>query len=268
MNFVRSRILQRSPVYGTFAAIPHPMAVEICALSGHDLICIDWEHSQIDRGGIENLVRAANVHDVPAFIRLPSHAPEHVATALDAGAAGLLVPRVSTARQAREIVSATRYPPLGERGVGPGRASGYGKHLSDKFLNLSNEGICVAVQIETATAVDNIEEIVAVEGIDMFFVGPGDLAVSLGAFGTDKTDRLEQAVKRVALAAANAKRSAGIFTQDVASADAWAKYGFSTFIIGSDASILANALWDRMANRQSPGNKPASSSHRPAHLKG
>lgn len=249
MNFVRSRILQRSPVYGTFAAIPHPMAVEICALSGHDLICIDWEHSQIDRGMIENLVRAANVHGVPAFIRLPSHAAEHVATALDAGAAGILVPRVSTAQQARELVAATRYPPLGDRGVGPGRASGYGKYLGDKFLDVSNEEICLSVQIETAAGVDNIEEIVAVDGIDMFFVGPGDLAVSLGAFG-DNADRLEQAVKRIARAAANAKRSAGIFTPDIASANVWAAYGFSTFIVGSDASALAEALRDRAGEQR------------------
>ncbi|MCF1741072.1 HpcH/HpaI aldolase family protein [Paradevosia shaoguanensis] len=241
MKSIRSRILERSPVIGTFAAIPHPMAVEICALSGHDFLCIDWEHSQIDRGEMENLIRAADVHNVPALVRLPSHAAEHVATVLDAGAAGILVPRVSTAEQARELVAATRYPPLGERGVGPSRASNYGARLSADFLTAKNREICLAVQIETAQALNNIEEIVAVDGIDLFFVGPGDLAVSLGVLGARSTE-LERAIETIAAAAKAAGRSIGIFVQDAAGAAVWKQRGFSTFIVGSDATTLAGAL--------------------------
>src|SRR5436190_23781429 len=85
---------------GTFAAIPHPVAVEVTAQSGLDFICIDWEHAQIARDTIENLVRAADVHGVPAIVRVPGHGPEAIAAALDSGARGVLVPRVSTAAQA------------------------------------------------------------------------------------------------------------------------------------------------------------------------
>jgi 4-hydroxy-2-oxoheptanedioate aldolase len=148
---------------------------------------------------------------------------------------------VSTAEQARELVAATRYPPLGERGVGPSRASNYGARLSADFLTAKNREICLAVQIETAQALNNIEQIVAVDGIDLFFVGPGDLAVSLGVLGARSTE-LERAIETIAAAAKAAGRSIGIFVQDAAGAAVWKRRGFSTFIVGSDATSLAGAL--------------------------
>ena len=162
---------------GTFAAIPHPVAVEVVAQSGPDFLCTDWEHAQIGRDTIENLVRAADIHKVPAMVRVPGHAPEAIAAALDSGAAGVLVPRVSTAEQARAVVKASRYPPQGERGVGPGRAASYGYRIFD-YLGRANAEILVAVQVETAEGFANAAEIAATDGVDLVFVGPGDLSVS------------------------------------------------------------------------------------------
>ena len=119
MSDFREKCIGKARLIGTFAAIPHPVAVEVTAQSGLDFLCIDWEHAQIARDTIENLVRAADVHRVPAMVRVPGHAPEAIAAALDSGARGVLVPRVSTAAQAEPAVKAARYPPLGERGVGP-----------------------------------------------------------------------------------------------------------------------------------------------------
>lgn len=140
MTGFRKKCIGFDRAIGTFCAIPHPVAVEVIATAGFDFLCIDWEHSQIGRERIEDLVRAADVHGTPAMVRVPGHAPEWIAAALDAGAAGVLVPRISTAAQAKAAVSATRYPPLGERGVGPGRASGYGYRIPD-YLASANESL-------------------------------------------------------------------------------------------------------------------------------
>jgi len=180
MQDFRGRCTGGEVTIGTFAAIPHPVAIEVTAASGVDFICIDWEHAQIGRERIEDLVRAADVHGVPAMVRVPGHEPESIAAVLDAGAAGVLVPRVSTAEQARAAVQATRYPPVGARGVGPGRAAAYGYRIPD-YLASANENLLLAIQVETAEGLANIDAIAAVDGVDVIFIGPGDLSVSIDA---------------------------------------------------------------------------------------
>lgn len=236
---------------GTFCAIPHPVAIEVTAASGLDFLCIDWEHSQIDRERIEDLVRASDVHGVPAMVRVPGHAPESIAAALDAGARGVLVPRVGTADQARQAVEATRYPPHGTRGVGPGRAAGYGYGIPD-YLARANDTICLAVQVETAEGLANIEDIAQVEGIDVIFIGPGDLSVSLGAMGPAGKDRLHQAIDQIAARSLAAGKAVGIFRPDATDAGEWAAKGISFFVLASDTMFMgasaANAASDMRNN--------------------
>ena len=163
MSEFRQKCIGKTSLVGSFAAIPHPVAVEVMALAGLDFLCIDWEHAQIARDTIEAMVRASDVHRVPAMVRVPGHAPEAIQAALDSGAQGVLVPRVSTAAQAAMAVKFSRYPPLGERGVGPGRAAGYGYRIPE-YLAAANDRIVVAVQVETSEGLANIEAIAAVDG--------------------------------------------------------------------------------------------------------
>ena len=213
MTDFRERCIGKANLVGTFAAIPHPVAIEVMAQSGPDFLCIDWEHAQIARDTIENMVRAADVHRVPAMVRVPGHAPEAIAAALDSGARGVLVPRVSTAAQAAAVVKASRYPPQGERGVGPGRAAGYGYRIFD-YLADANAEVVVAVQVETAEGLANADEIAATEGVDVVFVGPGDLSVSIDAIGPAGADRLAQAIETDHRAALAQARSPASFAQD------------------------------------------------------
>ena len=113
----RQKCIGKTSLVGSFAAIPHPVAIEVMALSGLDFLCIDWEHAQISRDMIETMVRAADVHRVPAMVRVTGHAPEAIQAALDSGAQGVLVPRVSTAAQAAMAVKASRYPPQDRKSV-------------------------------------------------------------------------------------------------------------------------------------------------------
>ncbi|MET0170850.1 MAG: aldolase/citrate lyase family protein [Agrobacterium vaccinii] len=241
MSDFRKACLGQKRLIGTFAAIPHPVAIEVVAAAGPDFICIDAEHSQIGRELIENLIRAADVHRVPAMVRVPGHAPESIAGVLDAGAAGVLVPRVSTAAHAKAAVAATRYPPVGERGVGPGRAAGYGYRIPD-YLKRANESLVLAIQIETAEGLANVEEIVAVEGIDVIFIGPGDLSVSINALGPEGAARLEAAILTITQAAIKAGKTVGIFRPSPDDLAKWSQAGISFYLLASDTMFLGASL--------------------------
>lgn len=241
MHDFRGRCTGGQTVVGTFAAIPHPVAVEVTAAAGVDFICIDWEHAQIGRERIEDLVRAADLHGVPAMVRVPGHAPESIAAALDAGAAGILVPRVSTAEQARAAVQATRYPPMGARGVGPGRAAAYGYRIPD-YLAAANNSLLLAVQVETAEGLANIDAIAAVDGIDVIFIGPGDLSVSIDAMGPAGAKKLNAAIETIAKAAIHAGRTVGIFRPSPDDIGKWIQSSIRFFILASDTMFLGAAV--------------------------
>jgi 4-hydroxy-2-oxoheptanedioate aldolase len=237
MSGFREKCMGKTGLVGSFAAIPHPVAVEVMAQSGLDFLCIDWEHAQISRDMIEAMVRAADVHRVPAMVRVPGHAPEAIQAALDSGAQGVLVPRVSTAGQAAMAVKASRYPPLGERGVGPGRAAGYGYRIPE-YLAGANDRIVVALQVETAEGLANIDAIASVAGVDVIFVGPGDLSVSIDAIGPQGADRLDAAIRRVIGSAIAHGRTAGIFCASPEHVGRWAAIGASFFMLASDTMFL------------------------------
>jgi len=241
MQDFRGRCTDGATTVGTFAAIPHPVAIEVTAAAGVDFICIDWEHAQISRERIEDLVRAADVHGVPAMVRVPGHAPEAIAAVLDAGAAGVLVPRVSTADQARAAVQATRYPPIGARGVGPGRAAAYGYRIPD-YLSAANKQLLLAIQVETAEGLSNIDAIAAVDGVDVIFIGPGDLSVSIDAMGPAGAKKLNEAIEKIAKAAIHAGRTAGIFRPSPDDIGTWAKTGIRFFILASDTMFLGASV--------------------------
>ena len=237
MSEFRQKCIGKQSLVGSFAAIPHAVAVEVMAQSGLDFLCIDWEHAQISRDTIENMIRAADLHRVPAMVRVPGHQPEAIAAALDSGAQGVLVPRISTAAQALAAVRACRYPPQGERGVGPGRAAGYGYRIPE-YIADANARTVVAVQVETAEGLANIEAIAAVDGIDVIFVGPGDLSVSIDAIGAKDADKLNAAIRTIIGAAIAHDRTAGIFCASPQPVGHWAAIGASFVILASDTMFL------------------------------
>ena len=229
---LRNRLTQGG-MRGAFLGLPFPAVAEIVCATGPDFVCIDGEHSAIRGEALANLLRACALHGVPALVRVPDLLPHLIAEVLDAGAAGILVPRVSSAAEAARAVAATRFPPHGVRGVGPGRAAGYGYRIADL---LAAPAPFVAVQIETVEAVAAAAEILAVPGLDLGFIGPGDLGVSLAAAGQPMT--VEDAVDRVIAAAAGVPL--GIFAPDRAAGDRWLAR-MPLVIQGSDAMLLGGA---------------------------
>ena len=224
MDDFRQRCVGGSRLVGTFLEIPHPVAMEVTARAGPDFVCIDWEHAQIARDGIENLVRAADLHGVPALVRVPGHGEEAIAAALDSGARGILVPRVSSGPEALSCVRAARYPPEGERGVGPGRASAYGYRISD-YLAEANAKVFVAVQVETAGALANVGEIAATDGVDVVFVGPAIFPYRSARSGRPAPAASTEAVEAIIAAALAAGKTAGIFCASPEDVARWAASG-------------------------------------------
>lgn len=225
---------------GPFLSVPAPMVVEIACASGPDFVCIDMEHGPIPSDTGENMVRAAAVHGVPALVRVPGAEPVAIGQALDWGATGVLVPRVNSAAEAQAAVHAARFPPEGHRGAGPGRSSGYGRNISEAIAAGRRDTV-VALQIETVAALDHLEAIAAVPGVDLLFIGPGDLGLGLHAAG--RGDALPDAIDHILSVCAGMGRAAGLFAMTM---DGLTPYRgrIALGIVGSDATILV-AGFDR-----------------------
>ena len=181
---VRARLNSGEPVIGSWLNSGSPIIGELMANAGFDFITVDAEHSAVDLGETQLIfqaIRSGNPR-TEAFVRL--HGVDYALTKryLDAGATGIIAPLVVSADQARLIIQACKYPPLGKRGVGFCRANKYGMDVEAHYKS-ANEEILVAVQIEDVEAVANIDDILAVEGIDAAFIGPYDLSASMGITG-------------------------------------------------------------------------------------
>lgn len=184
MNNLRETLLADKPVVGTWLNTGSPIVAELMAAAGFDFICVDVEHSAVDLPQTQQLfqaIRSGN-SECAAIVRLHGVDYALVKRYLDAGARGVIAPLVRTKEEAELLVEATKYPPEGLRGVGFCRANDYGMRLADECKK-ANEEILLAVQIEHIEAVDNINEILSVDGIDAVFIGPYDLSASMGLTG-------------------------------------------------------------------------------------
>ena len=178
-NHVRQKLSQGSPVIGTFVGLQSANVAELMGHSGFDFVVIETEHNALDSAEIEHVLMAVGNTEAIPIVRIPSSDKVFIQKALDIGAMGIVVPSVKSAEEARNIVSATRFPPLGTRSWGPLRASKYTFDNEDYFKN-ANDNILIVLIVETVDAVNNLEQIADVPGIDVLFLGPWDMCLSLG----------------------------------------------------------------------------------------
>lgn len=172
---------QNSPIVGCFVPIPSAMTVEVCARVGFEYILIDAEHGPNDSESAYNMILAAERHGSAPLVRVPMNHPQVILRYLDLGAQGVMIPQVMNAEQAEAAVQAVRYFPEGRRGIAGTRASGWtiNQPLSE-FAKSANEHTLAIIQVEHINAVENLDEIIKVPGIDVLFIGPNDLAQSMG----------------------------------------------------------------------------------------
>jgi 2-keto-3-deoxy-L-rhamnonate aldolase RhmA len=197
---------------------------------------------------VENMVRAADAAkgETPTVVRVPWNDPVRVKRVLDIGVDGVMVPMVETADEASELVSATRYPPEGKRGIAAGRAADYGLHF-EEYVHKADGSILTIVQIETEAGLANVDEIAAVNGVDALFVGPADLSGSLGVFGEWESDRLVDAIEDVVAAAREADTPVGTLTLERTDITVRIEQGFDFLIVGKDTATLVAANREALA---------------------
>lgn len=179
---VKGRLTLRQLTLGSWVTLAHPAVAEIMAQAGFDWLVIDLEHSVISLREAEDLIRVIESEGVAPLVRLTSNSPDQAKRVMDAGARGVVVPMVTTAEDAERAVRAVKYPPTGTRGVGLARAQGYGTRFAEYASSINARSIVVA-QIEHVDAVNRLEEILAVPGIDATIIGPYDLSASMGKPG-------------------------------------------------------------------------------------
>ena len=208
-NKFRKALLNKKLTFGAWMQIGHPAIAEIFARAGFDWICVDLEHGAIEIETMTNIFRTIDAFDCVPIARLPLNDPVWIHRTLDAGAHGLIIPMVKTAAEAEKAVSEAKYSPQGVRGYGFSRANMHGIDF-DNCINTANEEIAMIMQIEHAEAIENMDEIVKVDGVDGLFIGPLDLSGSMGITGQlDHPDMLN-ALKKYKEVSKKANKSYGM----------------------------------------------------------
>ncbi|MGR8948739.1 MAG: HpcH/HpaI aldolase family protein [Gammaproteobacteria bacterium] len=231
------RLAAHEKLLGTIVALNSPAVAELVSQFSFDWIFIDAEHGALPIDGIENLVRACKK---PALVRIADHSEKAVKQALEVGAQGVIVPQVNSAETAAAIVSYAKYPPLGRRGVGVGRANGYGMAFAD-YLQSANDETVVVAQIEHIDAVENVNEIISTENLSAVLIGPNDLAASMNLLGQTEHHEVLAAIDKVRTACVNQGMPLGIFHGDPVKAIEYGQNDFSLIACGVDSIVLGNA---------------------------
>jgi 2-dehydro-3-deoxyglucarate aldolase len=234
----RARLQSREVLVGPMITLSSPEVTELLAGVGFDWLFIDTEHTPIEPPQVHALLQAAG--STPCLIRLPSSEPTPIAKALDVGAAGIIVPQVNSAEQARHIVDCAKYAPAGRRGRGLGRAHRYGLKLAE-YSETANDTVAVIVQAEHRDAVNNIESIVNVEGLDAVLVGPYDLASSLGRPGDVGHAEVREAIERVGTVCLNRGLPCGMVGLSAEAIRPYIDLGFTLIVVGIDVLLLGDA---------------------------
>ena len=196
IGMLRNRIRSRALTLGSWITLGHPAIAEIMARAGFDWLVVDLEHSVISIDVAGDLIRTIDLCGVSPLVRLTSNDPDQIKRVMDAGAHGIVVPSVNSPAEAAKAVAATRYAPRGTRGVGLGRAQAYGIGFQD-YLKWQGEGPVVIVMIEHKEAIDQLEKILTVPGVDGFLIGPYDLSCSLGIPGQFEQAEFISALTRI-----------------------------------------------------------------------
>lgn len=232
------RLNEGRPLMGLWQALACPYSADICARLGFDWLLFDGEHSPNTAQTLLGQLQAVAPHEVEPIARVPSGDPVAIKQYLDLGFRTILVPMVDSAAQATAVVAATRYPPRGIRGVASAtsRAANFG--LDPGYLGSADEGLTVIVQIESATALVNVEAIAAVDGVDALFIGPGDLAASLGHLGAPTHPEVSQAIATAKAAITRLGKPVGIFGLSVEDVRIRAAEGFAFISAGTDVGLL------------------------------
>jgi 2-keto-3-deoxy-L-rhamnonate aldolase RhmA len=241
-NRTKERLRQGKTVLGTWLEeMRSPAVAQLWAAAGLDFLIVDMEHGSFNLETLADVVRMARLVEITPIVRIPDLAWERVGRILDAGAQGLMLPRVETVDQARAFVDYLKYPPAGQRGM----ASGMGNTdfqwvTTPEYIAHANAATLVIIQIETKTAVANLGELLQVPGIDVLFIGPEDLSISLGYAGQQGHPTVQATISQIIEQVGQSGRAPGIHTSDPGQIGPLHSQGVRFIAYGSDIELLYN----------------------------
>jgi 2-keto-3-deoxy-L-rhamnonate aldolase RhmA len=240
---LRKRILAGEYVYGTMIQQARdPGAPSIYAAAGFDFVFIDMEHGNYSMETVADLIRGAKSAGIAPMIRVPYLETHFISRVLDAGAEGIMVPMTSRREQAETIVRYSKYTPIGQRGFGAQTGQTDYKLLKAlESMKEANEHTVIIVQIETREAIENIDAILSVEGIDVGLIGPNDLSISLGIPDQMGSDVLNKAIDKVVETAKKRGKATGIHIANIEAIKTWRAKGMTVLAYSTDISFQYNA---------------------------
>ena len=261
-NSLRQRLMSSEPFLAFFSIIPATEIVELAALSGFDGIILDTEHGSYGTERLPSLILAARACNIFPIVRVRCNDPSLIGAALDAGAAGVLVPQISSIQEARQAVHAARFAPQGTRGANPWvRAGRYG--TMPRWFDTANDDTAILLMIEGAGGLASLDEIMQLPDLDGIFLGPVDLSHALGVPGQIDHAVVRDAVSSTVRRAANAGLAAAVFAPTAAQAKDWLACGASFAAVGVDTSHIGQAL-ERVVTGIRPAKRTAKFTTAPA----
>ncbi|MBF0594185.1 MAG: 2,4-dihydroxyhept-2-ene-1,7-dioic acid aldolase [Candidatus Omnitrophica bacterium] len=237
---------------GSWLTIANAAVVEIMAACGFDWMVVDMEHSPIGIAQAEEMIRIVHLYGLPVLVRVGENSPNLIKRVLDCGASGVVVPMVNSSAEARKAVAAARYPVGGFRGVGLARAQAYGKAFSE-YHAWARANVSVVIQVEHIDAVNDLEQIVAVEGLSGVIIGPYDLSASMGHPGKFDHPDVREAFRRIAAVMKGSRIPFGFHVVDPDPGIASRKFaeGYSFLAFGVDFVYLGKSCEEKLAQLRS-----------------
>lgn len=246
---LNEKIARKEPVIGAHISLADISVTEMLGDMGNEFVWIDWEHSALDRQQIQGHLIAARAAGIAAFVRIPWNDPVLAKPILEMGPDGIVFPMIRTAGEAGNAVASSTYPPKGIRGFGPRRANDYGMTGNDYYLAQVESGFWRIMQIEHVEAVKNLDEILAVDGVDTIVVGPNDLSGSIGLLGQVRHPEVMKLLDEIAEKCNKANKpfgtSIGYNRQNV---EDWKRRGASWIACGSDTRYILEAGLNTLNN--------------------
>jgi 4-hydroxy-2-oxoheptanedioate aldolase len=240
-NPLKRRLHGGETLVGCFQRIAAPDVTDLCAAAGFDFVVVDLEHALVSEARVADLVRAAEAAGILALVRVPNHDPGPIGRLLEAGAAGIHVPQVSSAGEAETAVRATRHAPEGMRGLATARQAGYGARMSlAEYVAASTDWALVVVQVESRAGLASVEAIARVPGVDVVFIGLTDLSQDLGVPGEYDHPSLREAVDRAFETIRGCGKAAAVPVTGAAMAADYLGRG-ATYLTTSDTRLLLDA---------------------------
>ncbi|MDO9047631.1 MAG: aldolase/citrate lyase family protein [Methylobacter sp.] len=251
-NRLKHSLRNGKAVYGLLNSVPAPLLVEMLGYAGYDFVILDLEHVNTNPETLENMIRAAECAGLTALVRVPGMDAGAILRALDSGAQGIVVPHVQSRAEAKAVVSASRYHPLGQRGISGGRTTGFGRLDLPTYFEQANAELLIAVMIEDRAGVENIDAIVSVPGIDLVLEGAIDLSQSYGVPGQAQHPEVQAAILTVADACRKHDVSFCAVPRLPEQGEYWLRRGVHAFLLGDERGVAFRAFKAHLQSWKTP----------------